>query len=169
MKKSLLALAVLGTIAGVASAQTSITIYGTIDAGVRHQSNFGPGAADTDSRLSMSSGGTYNQNRLGFKGVEDLGGGLNAHFNLEMGWNSGTGAGDAAGLFQRTASVGLGGAWGSLDLGRQYSVNFKTIGLYDPFVYKYTGIVPMASQGGLTRLQQRYSVHRQIWWCGCDG
>jgi len=39
-----------------------------------------------------------------------------------------------------------------LDLGRQYSVNFKTIGLYDPFVYKYTGIVPLATQGGSTAL-----------------
>jgi len=146
MKKSLLALAVLGTMAGVASAQTSITIYGTIDGGVRHVTNAGAG---TQSNTTMSSGGTYNQNRLGFKGVEDLGGGLNAHFNLEAGWNSGTGAGDATGLFQRTASVGLGGAWGSLDLGRQYSVNFQTIGAYDPFIYKYTGIVPLASQGGL--------------------
>jgi len=154
MKKSLLALAVLGTMAGVASAQTSITIYGTIDAGVRHQTNVGPsaGSPGNDSKWTMSSGGTYNQNRLGFKGVEDLGNGMNAHFNLEMGWNSGTGAGDADGLFQRTASVGLGGAWGSVDLGRQYSVNFQTIGAYDPFIYKYTGIVPLAGQGGLTRL-----------------
>lgn len=153
MKKSLLALAVLGAFAGAASAQTSITIYGSFDGGIRSLSNVPTGVGtETGNRLTLGSGGTYNQNRLGFKGVEDLGGGMNAHFNLEMGWNGGTGAGDAAGLFQRTASVGLGGAWGSVDLGRQYSVNFKTIGLYDPFVYKYTGIVPLATQGGLTRL-----------------
>lgn len=142
MKKSLLALAVLGTIAGVASAQTSITIYGSFDGGVRNLTN----ATAAGSKLSMSSGGTYNSNRLGFKGVEDLGGGLNAHFNLESGFNTGTGAGNA-GLFDRTATVGLGGAWGSLDLGRQYSVNFRTIGAYDPFNYKYTGIIPTSTQG----------------------
>lgn len=151
MKKSLLALAVLGAFAATASAQTSITIYGSFDAGVRNQTHVDNAG---DSVLKMSSNGTYNSNRLGFKGVEDLGGGLNAHFNLETGFNSGTGTLDNATnrLFNRTASVGLGGAWGSVDLGRQYSVNFKTIGAYDPFNYKYTGIIPLAAQAGLTRL-----------------
>ncbi len=152
MKKSLLALAVLGAFAATASAQTSITIYGSFDGGVRNVTN----ATAAGSKLTMGSNGTYNSNRLGFKGVEDLGGGLNAHFQLETGFNTGTGQLDTATtsnkLFNRTASVGLGGAWGSLDLGRQYSVNFKTIGLYDPFAYKYTAIIPLASQGGLTRL-----------------
>lgn len=152
MKKSLIALAVLGACAGIASAQTSVTIYGTIDGGLRNLTN----ATPAGSKLSMGSGGTYNSNRLGFKGVEDLGGGLNAHFQLETGFNTGTGQLDTAlttnKLFNRTALVGLGGAWGSLDLGRQYSVNFKTIGLYDPFAYKYTGIIPLATQGNLTRL-----------------
>jgi predicted porin len=94
----------------------------------------------------MGSNGTYNSNRLGFKGVEDLGGGLNAHFTLEQGFNSGTGQLDTATttnkLFNRSAFVGLGGQWGSLDLGRQYTVAFKTVGAYDPFNYKFTGIVP---------------------------
>jgi len=89
-----------------------------------------------------------------------LGGGLNAHFNLEMGFDSATGALDnitgngatptnttnnVTRLFQRTALVGIGGSWGSIDLGRQYSVSFKTIGAYDPFSYKYVGIIPLAS------------------------
>jgi predicted porin len=148
MKKSLLALAVLGAFAGVAQAQTSVTIYGSFDAGVRSVNNVD---AAGNSRLTMGSSGTYNSNRLGFRGVEDLGGGMNAHFTLENGFNTGNGAavGD---LFARSAFVGLGGAWGSVDLGRQYSVNFKTIGAYDPFAYKYTGIIPLAGIGGLTRL-----------------
>ncbi|MDB5842331.1 MAG: porin [Herminiimonas sp.] len=148
MKKSLLALAVLGAFAGVAQAQTSVTIYGSFDAGVRNLSNVN---AAGDDRLTMGSTGTYNSNRLGFRGVEDLGGGLNAHFNLESAFNSGTGAADTTRFWGRTASVGIGGAWGSIDLGRQYSVNFRTIGVYDPFNYKYTGIIPVATQGGLTR------------------
>jgi predicted porin len=139
MKKSLLALAVLGAFAGAAQAQTSVTIYGSFDGGVRHQSNVN---AAGDSRLTMGSNGTYNSNRIGFKGVEDLGGGMNAHFNLETGFNTGTGALDNANnqLFNRTATVGLGGAWGALDLGRQYNVAFRTIAGYDPLSYKYPGI-----------------------------
>lgn len=139
MKKSLLALAVLGAFAGAAQAQSSVTVYGSFDGGVRHQTNVD---AAGNSRLTMGSTGTYNSNRLGFKGVEDLGGGLNAHFTLESGFNTGTGALDNATsvLFNRTAAVGLGGAWGSLDFGRQYTVAFKTIASYDPFSYKFPGI-----------------------------
>ncbi len=147
MKKSLLALAVLGAFAGAASAQTSVTLYGSIDAGVRNVTNIN---AVGDSRLTMGSLGTYSPNRWGVKSVEDLGSGMNAHFVLEGGFNSGTGA-LAGDLFSRSAYVGLGGSWGSLDLGHQYSVNFKTIGAYDPFNYKYTGIIPLATQGALTR------------------
>lgn len=148
MKKSLLALAVLGAFAGAAQAQSSVTIYGSFDGGIRNLTNAN---AAGDSRLTMGSSGTYNSNRFGFKGVEDLGGGLNANFVLEGGFNNGTGA-LAGDMFGRSAWVGLGGAWGAVNLGRQYSVNFKTIGLYDPFNYKYTGIIPLATQGGLTRL-----------------
>lgn len=148
MKKSLLALAVLGAFAGVAQAQTSVTIYGSFDAGVRYQRD----ADQTGgSKTTMGSTGTYNSNRLGFKGVEDLGGGLNAHFTLEQGFNSGTGELDTKTttnkLFNRSAFVGLGGQWGSLDLGRQYTVAFKTIGAYDPFNYKFTGIIPLTGAG----------------------
>jgi predicted porin len=141
MKKSLLALAVLGAFAGVAQAQTSVTIYGSFDGGVRYQSDQD---ANGRSKTTMGSTGTYNSNRIGFKGVEDLGGGLNAHFTLESAFNTGTGAIDQARFFGRSAFVGLGGQWGSIDLGRQYTVAFKTVGAYDPFNYKYTGIIPTA-------------------------
>ena len=149
MKKSLLALAVIGAFAGAAQAQSSVTIYGSFDGGVRHQTNFN---AAGGSRLSMNSIGTYNTNRLGFKGVEDLGGGMNAHFTLESGFNTGTGALDVANtIFNRTAAVGLGGSWGSLDFGRQYTVAFKTIASYDPFSYKYTGIADAVRSSAGTR------------------
>jgi predicted porin len=113
----------LGAFAGVAQAQTSVTIYGSFDAGIRNQ-------RDIDATGHSRTTGTYNSNSLGFKGVEDLGGGLNAHFTLESGFNSGTGElnNTQNKLFQRSAFVGLGGQWGSLDLGRQYTVAFKTVG-----------------------------------------
>jgi predicted porin len=143
MKKSLLALAVLGAFAGVAQAQSNVTLYGSIDAGLRRVDKAN---ATGDSRITMSSNGTFQSNRIGFKGVEDLGGGLNAHFTLESGFNSGTGAFDNATnqLFNRTASVGLGGAWGSLDLGHQYTVAYRTTAVYDPFNYKYTSLIPVS-------------------------
>ncbi|GIZ52887.1 porin [Noviherbaspirillum aridicola] len=146
MKKSLLALAVLGAFAGAAQSQTAITIYGVADAGVRHLNNAN---AAGDSNTTLNSG-VNTATRLGFRGVEDLGGGLNARFNLEMGYDISTGTGTSSiispsgSLFDRTATVGLGGAWGSLDLGLQYSVAFKTIGAIDPMNYQYTGIIPLA-------------------------
>jgi predicted porin len=148
MKKSLLALAVMGAFAGAAQAQSAVTIYGSFDGGIRSVDNaFTAANGEIARRTTMSSVGNYNNNRIGFRGVEDLGGGLNARFVLETGWNTGTGALDntANRLFQRTATVGLGGAWGGIDFGRQYSVAFKTIGGYDPFSYKYTGIIPLAT------------------------
>jgi len=129
----------LSAFAGVASAQSAVTIYGTFDGGLRNLTNTNAAGQST---FKMGSNGTYNSNRIGFKGVEDLGGGMNAHFALETGFNTGTGALDNANnqLFNRTATVGVGSAMGSVDLGRQYNVAFRTIAAYDPFAYKYTGI-----------------------------
>jgi len=139
MKKSVFAIAVLGTFAAAASAQTSVTVYGSIDAGLRNETNTN---ASGDNLLSMSSNGTYRSNRLGFKGVEDLGGGLKTHFLLETGFKTGTGAlNNTSGiLFQRGASVGLSGGYGDINLGRQYTVAFRTILAFDPFQFKYPGI-----------------------------
>lgn len=138
MKKNLLALAALGAIAGAAQAQ--VTVYGSYDAGVRDLTNAN---AAGNSNLTMSSGGQYNSNRIGFSGTEDLGGGLKTIFNLETGFNSGTGALEEGALFGRRAIVGLTGNWGKFVLGREYTVAMETIGDYEPFHYQYTGIIPV--------------------------
>jgi predicted porin len=86
------------------------------------------------------------------KGSEDLGGGLMANFWLEGQFDSGTGlngvpvaATDQSGLnFARKTIVGLSGANWSVDIGRDYTVNFKSQGIYDPMSYTYTGITPSA-------------------------
>jgi predicted porin len=144
-------LAVLGTFTALVQAQTSITVYGSFDAGSRWANNQN---ANSNSKVTMNSTGTFQSNRLGFKGVEDLGSGLDAHFSLEQGFNSGNGAqADSTRLFNRSAFVGLGGRWGAIDLGRQYTVAFKTIGVYDPFNYKFSNInpAPQASISAGTR------------------
>lgn len=148
MNKSLAVIVVLGAAAGAVQvqAQTNVSIYGSFDAGVRTQNHVN---GSGNSRTTMGSTGTYNSNRLGFKGSESLGGGLNAHFTLESAFNSGTGAVDSSRFFGRSAFVGLGGPWGSLDLGRQYTVAYRTVRTYDPFNYKFTRIIP-TSQASVT-------------------
>ena len=146
MKKTCLALAlgVLG--AANACAQSNVAVYGSIDAGLRHQTNVD---AAGNSLVSMSSGNYYS-NRLGFRGVEDLGGGLKLRFTLESGFVSKSGALDNSNgvLFNRTASVGIGGAWGNIDVGRTYTIAFRTEKFLDPFDHHFTPIVPLSSGAG---------------------
>ncbi|MDO8252161.1 MAG: porin [Rhodoferax sp.] len=141
MKESLLACLVFGAFASAASAQSSLRIYGTVDGGLRNLSNVD---AAGNSKLSINSNGTYQSNRLGFDGKEDLGNGMNAHFNLESRFQLGSGQ-QVGVLFNGASYVGLGGAWGSIDVGRQSTIAFKTIVAYDPFRFKYTGIATSIS------------------------
>lgn len=130
MKKTLLALAVLASFAGVASAQTSVTAYGVLDMALQREDN---GAAVNATKTALDSG-IQSGSRLGFKGTEDLGGGLNAHFVLEMGMNADTGLSSQGGvLFGRQAFVGLGGGFGTVNLGRQYAPIFLATDAVDPF------------------------------------
>lgn len=127
MKKTLVALAVLGSIAGVAQAQSSVTVYGVVDVGLAHENN------GTDSVTRLDSG-NWSGSRLGFKGTEDLGGGLSAIFTIESGFNADTGAqADAARLFNRQAFVGLSGAFGAVKLGRQKNALYANVDTFDPF------------------------------------
>lgn len=127
---------------GPAISQSSISIYGTIDGGIRHLTNATPAGSTT----KIGSNGEYYNNRLGFKGVEDLGGGMNAHFHLEGGFNTGTGASDnkEGRAFNRISSVGIAGPFGSIDFGRQPSVACKAVYAYEPFQYRYVHIIPLA-------------------------
>lgn len=129
MKKSLLALAVLGAFAGTAFAQTSVTVYGVVDMAIQHENR--GGAAGSITALDS---GIQNGSRLGFKGTEDLGNGLKANFVLEMGVNADNGTSSQGGLaFGRQAYVGLSGGFGAVNLGRQYSPIFIATDSVDPF------------------------------------
>ena len=124
MKKSLLALAVLGAFAATAQAQSSVTIYGIVDAGITMQSKAASSGSTVNNKLFALTSGGMSGSRLGFKGTEDLGGGLKANFVLESGFNTDTGALNSqeqnqTNLFRRTSTVGLSGAFGSVNVGRQ--------------------------------------------------
>lgn len=143
MKKIFLVLAVAGAFTNPAQAQGNVTVFGSADGGLRYLTHVN---AAGDDKLTIGSNGTSYNNRLGFRGTEDLGGGLSARFHLEAGFNLGTGTLDnAAGqLFQRTAIVGLAGKWGGVDIGRQFSVAFKVAAPLSPFGSNYTGVTPLA-------------------------
>jgi predicted porin len=108
-----LAVAAAGA-AGTANAQSSITLYGVVDAFYQY--------ATADESVNRLQSGGINGSRLGVRGVEDLGGGLKALFTLESGINIDTGTTAQDGVFWgRQAFVGLGSDFGTLTLGRQYS------------------------------------------------
>lgn len=140
--KNIAAAIVLGVACqGHVFAQDAIQVYGSIDGGFRRLSNVD---AAGNSKLTMNSTGTYNSNRLGFRGIEDLGGGLKARFTLETGFFGGSGAQAADQYWNRESTVGLSGPWGAIDAGRQFSVSARTVAGYDPFRFKYLSIVPLS-------------------------
>jgi predicted porin len=123
MKKSLVALAVLGAFAGAASAQSSVTIYGKLDQAI------GKPAGTEDKQVMDNTG-----SRIGFRGVEDLGGGLKAVFGFEHRFSPDTGNTASANFWNGYSTVGLVTNFGMVNLGRQYTPSFLMIqNQIDPF------------------------------------
>jgi predicted porin len=173
MKKSLLALAVLTAITGAASAQSSVTLYGKVDLGLVLDSG---NAAGKSVRISS---GVTGGSRLGFKGVEDLGGGLKAAFQLETGYCADSAAPATATVKSSTgATVGtttqtnfctgsnafmgrqahgdLSGAFGAVSAGRQYSLGFTTLTTVDPFGTGFAGQINNLVDPSGTRLNNSF-------------
>ena len=117
-------LAALAASAPFASAQSSVQVFGIIDAGILSQTNT---ATSKKSQTRLETSG-IRQSVWGLKGSEDLGNGLKAFFNLESHFDTDNGKIHSTGdsnqtgtiLFRRQANVGLSGDWGSVILGRQY-------------------------------------------------
>ena len=166
MKKSLVALAALALV-GVASAQSSVTLFGVVDATVA----FGNGSIANRTQLTNSG---YNSSRLGFRGTEDLGGGLNASFWLEAGLNNDNGSGQntntnnqvtgatgGGGLtFNRRSTVSLAGAFGEVRLGRDYTPQFWNQTVFDPFGTNGVGTTQTLNSGvgGTTAVRASNSI-----------
>ena len=124
MNKQLIAAPLLLSLAGIAAAQSSVTLYGIVDAGVTYRSNERVGSAGA--YTGHSSVGHDRQpvrQPLGIKGSEDLGGGMRALFVLENGFDITNGtSGQGGRQFGRQAFVGLGSdRYGTVTLGRQYT------------------------------------------------
>lgn len=145
MKKSLLALAALTAFAGVASAQSSVTLFGVVDLSVRNVTNGKTGSETTLNQDGIAS------SRLGFRGVEDLGGGMRAGFWLEAGLNPDVGGTNVTNVtqispapsttpattfsqfFNRRSTLSLMGGFGEIRLGRDYTPDFWNHTIFDPF------------------------------------
>ncbi|WHZ12689.1 MAG: Outer membrane porin protein 32 precursor [Burkholderiaceae bacterium] len=138
MKKSLVALAAIAFV-GAASAQTSgssVTLWGVVDAGISHYS-MGPNSKTMFDQSGLAS------SQLGFRGTEDLGGGMSANFWLEMAVLNGTGGAGGtvtsqngapvSSLFSRRSTVSLAGNFGEVRLGRDYTPTFWSDTVFDPF------------------------------------
>lgn len=110
MKRQLIAAAVLSTLAGVAAAQSNVTVYGRVDLSVAQQ------AAAPDNKEVRNGSGS----RLGFRGTEDLGNGLKAVFQIEHRFNADEGTqSNATRFWEGKSIVGLEGSFGRLTLGRE--------------------------------------------------
>lgn len=139
MKKSLLALAVLGAFAGAASAQSSVTLYGLVDMGVSRSNdgtsitvNNGAGKAGINTVQQGAS------SRLGFRGVEDLGSGVKAAFQIEHRFTPDDGVA-ATPFWAARSTVSLSSAAGSIYLGREYVPAFWVALAGDPWGFDTIG------------------------------
>ncbi|RJF95488.1 porin [Noviherbaspirillum saxi] len=129
MKKTLCIMLGASAMASAAWAQTNVAIYGIVDAGIVRESG---GVAGSVTKLGS---GIASGSRIGFRGREDLGGGMAAQFVLETGTNIDTGAmGQGGLLFGRQAHVGLSTGAGTLTFGRQYTPLFMAVNAVDPFL-----------------------------------
>jgi len=160
-KKTIAAVAVaVLSCAGAASAQSSVTLFGALDAGVSYYSTTSsfynntsrvllPGGDIKRSQTALSNSGTT-PSRLGFRGTEDLGGGLAASFWMEAGLanDSGTGAGPASVIvFNRRSTVSLSGPFGEVRLGRDYTPTYWNDAVFSPFSTLGVGTNVVSSVG----------------------
>jgi len=124
MKKSLLALAAMGAFAGAAQAQSSVTVYGLIDTSyMSTETKTNAVTPVTAQTSSIGADGALSGSRLGFRGTEDLGGGMRANFNIEMGINT-TDSGMIANATNRNSFVGLSDSnLGEVRIGRFATLN----------------------------------------------
>ncbi len=134
MKKSIIALSasvVLSVHPGSASAQTAVTLYGVLDAGIDVQS---PSSSSTAGNQSSLQSGISTPSRIGIKGVDDVGASLKVLFEIEAGVQIDRGDSSVPGtLFNRASWVGLSGDFGTVLVGRQLTPLYSALYSIDPF------------------------------------
>ena len=127
MKKSIITTALLAVASGAVSAQSNVVFYGVLDLGVSVDGGATSQSASSASQVRVTSG-MATQSRWGFRGTEDLGGGLAAFFVIEGGIHADTGTSTQNNtIFGRNTAVGLRGNFGALSIGVQDTPLFTTL------------------------------------------
>lgn len=148
MKKYLVTSCILSLFGVTAHGQSSVTVYGVIDAPLEYVTNLASAPPTINpatgvvtqqpggDRFSLQSGGGLSGSRWGLRGVEELGGGLQALFVLENGFGVDDGRPQQGGrLFGRQTFVGLQNQWGKLTFGRQYTSLFEVMANFSPTAF----------------------------------
>jgi predicted porin len=137
----------LAGFAATAHAQSSVTLYGIVDAGVEYVNH-----ASKDGGATRLVSGGKNTSRWGLRGVEDLGGGLKAVFQLESGINIANGQFDdsTGAIFDRRATIGLKNRFGQITLGRNFTTTYDYMLQFDPMGYapNYSWATSSTATGG---------------------
>src|SRR6185369_2216814 len=134
MQKKIIALAIAGLASSAAFAQSNVTIYGRADLGGMYRNGNSGAVSNTEGKYEIASG-LQAGSRIGFKGVEDLGNGLKAIFEIEYGTSidQNTGGNKAATWTNRHSYVGLTGGFGTVVGGHLDGVRYGVFGAFDPF------------------------------------
>jgi len=156
MQKNIIALAIVAAFAAPVSAMAAVTVYGTMDGGLRHQTN--EGAAGTTDSLAM---GQYNTARWGFKSVEDMGDGMKTIVVLEtslfpaaVGIQGGAAVPGGSNsnpyglIFDRQATLGVSSGDNTFNMGWQYSLAWDSVISNDPFAGKFNDITYVKTASG---------------------
>lgn len=167
MKTTFVSAFLATSLTGAACAQSNVTVFGGLDLAVAH----GSGSISNQTQLAPNYLGA---SRLAFKGFEDLGGGLKAGFWIEAGFNADTGTGQntntnnqstgAAGggglTWNRRSHVSLGGDWGEIRLGRDFTPQYMGLAVFDPFDVGGSGIIEVLNSSivGPTAVRASNSV-----------
>lgn len=134
-----------------ANAQSTVTIYGIADASVRFTDGLSASNAAANLSATAISSGVNNTSRFGFRGSEDLGGGMAAIFNLESGINIDTGAqANATKFFDRASYMGIKANWGTITMGRQTTVLADALSPVDPLGVRFAGFNPNVGVAALS-------------------
>ena len=154
MKKTLLVLAAMTAFSGYAAAQSSVTLFGVVDLGLR-STKTGPSTIKSMTKNGISS------SRLGFRGVEDIGGGMKAGFHIEGDIDPDTGG--TSQTWTRRSTVSLMGGFGEVRLGRDFSPTFMNYTVFDAFgtngVASALNVISVLGSGATTLVRTSNAVN----------
>ncbi|MBT9513851.1 MAG: porin [Acidovorax sp.] len=152
MKKRIGALCAALASSCVAAQTSGVTLYGTIDLGLRHGSGLAASHAAAPGSSHSLGSGIHTTSRWGLRGSEDLGDGAKALFQFESGLNADTGASaNASKYFDRASWVGLQGGWGTLALGRQTTTLADAVSPVDPLGMRFASFNPSIGVAALSQ------------------